>query len=68
MENINLNKKVYNKDQYEKVIDTSFTQLNVPEPQEEQPLRTNEEIEGLINEIEILRNQLSSSINPETLS
>jgi hypothetical protein len=68
MENINLNKKVYNKDQYEKVIDTSFTQLNVPEPQEEQPLRTNEEIEGLINEIEILRNQLSSSLNPETLS
>jgi len=67
MENINLNKKVYNKDQYEKVIDTSFTQLNVPEPQEEQPLRTNEEIEGLINEIEILRNQLSSSLNPETL-
>ena len=68
MENINLNKKVYNKDQYEKIIDTSFTQLNVPEPQEEQPLRTNEEIEGLINEIEILRNQLSSSLNPETLS
>lgn len=67
MENINLNKKVYNKDQYEKVIDTSFTQLNVPEPQEEQPLRTNEEIEGLINEIERLRNQLSSSLNPETL-
>jgi hypothetical protein len=67
MENINLNKRVYNKDQYEKVIDTSFTQLNVPEPQEEQPLRTNEEIEGLINEVEILRNQLSSSLNPETL-
>lgn len=67
MENINLNKRVYNKDQYEKVIDTSFTQLNVPEPQEEQPLRTNEEIEGLINEIERLRNQLSSSLNPETL-
>lgn len=67
MENISLNKKVYNKDQYEKVIDTSFTQLNVPEPQEEQPLRTNEEIEGLINEIERLRNQLSSSLNPETL-
>lgn len=67
MENINLNKRVYNKDQYEKVIDTSFTQLNVPEPQEEEPLRTNEEIEGLINEVEILRNQLSSSFNPETL-
>ena len=67
MENINLNKKVYNKDQYEKIIDTSFTQLNVPEPQEDQPLRTNEEIQGLLDEVDILRNQLSSSFNPETL-
>lgn len=67
MENINLNKKVYNKDQYEKIIDTSFTQLNTPEPQEDQPLRTNEEIQGLLDEVDILRNQLSSSINPETL-
>ncbi len=67
MENINLNKEVYNKDQYEKIIDTSFTQLNIPEPQEDQPLRTNEEIQGLLNEVDTLRNQLSSSFNPETL-
>ena len=58
MENINLNKEVYNKDQYTKVIDTSFSQLNVPQPQEEKPLRTNEEIEGLISEIDELRNLL----------
>lgn len=28
MEKINLNKQVYNKNQYEKVIDTTFSQLN----------------------------------------
>ena len=31
MEIINLNKQVYNKNQYEKVIDTSFTQLVQPQ-------------------------------------
>jgi hypothetical protein len=31
MEQINLSKTVYNKNQYEKVIDTSFTQLIEPE-------------------------------------
>ena len=61
MENINLNKEVYNKDQYTKVIDTSFSQLNVPQPQEDQPLRTNEEIQGLLDEVNILRNQLTKA-------
>jgi len=35
IENINLNKTVYNKGQYDKVINTSFTQLGVPTPQEQ---------------------------------
>jgi len=30
MDKINLNKQVYNKNQYEKVIDTKFSQLNAP--------------------------------------
>jgi hypothetical protein len=33
-ENVNLNKKVYDKNQYTKVIDTSFKQLGVPTIQE----------------------------------
>jgi hypothetical protein len=32
MAQINLNKKVFEKNQYKKVIDTSFTQLSVPTP------------------------------------
>jgi hypothetical protein len=32
MAKINLNKEVYNKNQYQKVIDTSFTQLVQPTP------------------------------------
>ena len=68
MENINLNKEVYNKDQYTKVIDTSFSQLNVPQPQEEKPLRTNEEIEGLISEVDELRNLLTKARKDLTLN
>jgi hypothetical protein len=34
-ENINLNKQVYNKDQYTKVIDTSFKQLGVQSIQQQ---------------------------------
>ena len=33
MEQINLSKTVYSKNQYERVIDTSFTQLVEPEPE-----------------------------------
>ena len=33
-ENIKFNKQVFNKTSYEKVIDTSFTQLNQPTPTE----------------------------------
>jgi len=33
-ENVNLNKRVYDKGQYTKVIDTSFKQLGVPTIQE----------------------------------
>jgi len=68
MENINLSKEVYNKDQYTKVIDTSFSQLNVPQPQEEKPLRTNEEIEGLISEVDELRNLLTKARKDLTLN
>ena len=34
-ENVNLNKKVYKKDDYEKVIDTSFNQLGIKTIQEQ---------------------------------
>jgi len=34
-ENINLNKQVYNKGDYQKVINTSFTQLGVQTIQEQ---------------------------------
>jgi hypothetical protein len=34
-ENVNLNKQVYNKDQYTKVIDTSFKQLGVQSIQQQ---------------------------------
>jgi hypothetical protein len=34
-ENVNLNKQVYNKDQYAKVIDTSFKQLGVQSIQQQ---------------------------------
>jgi hypothetical protein len=51
-ENINLNKTVYNKAQYEKTIDTSFNQLGVQTIQEQldqQP--TVEEFFALYNEL-----------------
>lgn len=51
-ENINLNKTVYNKTQYEKTIDTSFNQLGVRTIQEQldqQP--TVEEFFALYNEL-----------------
>ena len=34
-ENVNFNKQVYNKNDYQKVINTSFTQLGVPTIQEQ---------------------------------
>ena len=51
-ENINLNKQVYNKNDYQKVINTSFTQLGVPTVQEQltaQP--TVEEFFNMYNEL-----------------
>jgi len=51
-ENISLNKQVYNKNDYQKVINTSFTQLGVPTVQEQlaaQP--TLEEFFNMYNEL-----------------
>jgi hypothetical protein len=51
-ENISLNKQVYNKSDYQKVINTSFTQLGVPTVQEQlaaQP--TVEEFFNMYNEL-----------------
>ena len=51
-ENISLNKQVYNKNDYQKVINTSFTQLGVPTVQEQlaaQP--TVEEFFNMYNEL-----------------
>lgn len=63
MENINLNKEVYQKDQYTKIIDTSFSQLTPPPPQPTPPLRTNEEIKALEDEVIRLREEISKLQN-----
>lgn len=44
MEKINLNKKVYAKDQYEKVIDTNFTQLATSPTPSNTPPATNTDV------------------------
>jgi hypothetical protein len=51
MENINLNKEVYQKDQYTKVIDTSFSQLVDTTPEVETPVTTVPEFFELYNEL-----------------
>tara|TARA_Y100000592_G_C5476323_1_gene322478 strand:- start:1523 stop:1870 length:348 start_codon:yes stop_codon:yes gene_type:complete len=51
-EQVNLNKKVFNKTQYEKTIDTSFSQLGVkpiPEQIDEQP--TTQEFFNMYNQL-----------------
>ncbi|WP_286984185.1 hypothetical protein [Haliea sp.] len=51
MENINLNKEVYQKDQYTKVIDTSFSQLVDTTPEVGTPITTVPEFFELYNEL-----------------
>ena len=67
-ENINLNKKVFNKRDYEKTINTSFTQLDVKTVQEqidEQP--TVQEFFNLYNELFYEINELGETNSHEYL-
>ena len=67
-ENINLNKKVFNKRDYEKTISTSFTQLDVKTVQEqidEQP--TVQEFFNLYNELFYEINELGETNSHEYL-
>ena len=67
-ENINLNKQVYNKGDYQKVINTSFTQLGVKTIQEQlaaQP--TVEEFFNMYNELFYQINELGPTNSHEYL-
>lgn len=62
MDNFNLNKKVYNKNQYEKVIDTSFTELVTPSSLTIQEQLNNQ---PTVNDFFSLYNDLFYEIPPE---
>lgn len=62
MDNFNLNKKVYNKNQYEKVIDTSFTELVTPPALTIQEQLNNQ---PTVNDFFNLYNDLFYEIPPE---
>ena len=67
-ENINLNKQVFNKKEYEKTINTSFTQLDVKTTQEqidEQP--TVQEFFNMYNELFYEINELGPTNSHEYL-
>lgn len=58
-ENINFNKQVYNKNDYQKIIDTSFSQLGV------QTIQQQIDAQPTVNEFFIMYNDLFYNI-PET--
>ena len=67
-ENINLNKEVFNKWDYEKTINTSFTQLDVPSDQEQLTQQTTvSEFFDLYNELFYEINEIGETNSHEYL-
>ena len=67
-ENINLNKEVFNKRDYEKTINTSFTQLDVPSIQEQLTQQTTvPEFFNLYNELFYEINEIGETNSHEYL-
>ena len=67
-ENINLNKEVFNKRDYQKTIDTSFTQLDVPSIQEQLTQQTTvPEFFNLYNELFYEINEIGETNSHEYL-
>ena len=67
-ENINLNKEVFNKRDYQKTINTSFTQLDVPSVQEQLTQQTTvPEFFNLYNELFYEINELGETNSHEYL-
>ena len=67
-ENINLNKEVFNKRDYQKTINTSFTQLDVPSVQEQLTQQTTvSEFFNLYNELFYEINEIGETNSHEYL-
>ena len=67
-ENVNFNKQVYNKNDYQKIIDTSFTQLGVQTIQEQLNVQpTTDEFFAMYNDLFYDINELGNTNSHEYL-
>jgi hypothetical protein len=67
-ENVNFNKQVYNKNDYQKIIDTSFTQLGVQTIQEQLNVQpTTDEFFAMYNDLFYNINELGNTNSHEYL-
>ena len=67
-ENVNFNKQVYNKNDYQKIIDTSFTQLGVQTIQEQLNVQpTTDEFFAMYNDLFYSINELGNTNSHEYL-